>query len=55
MFYEEKTINGVLHFRTAPDGEWTVKPQKSPPGASETDIQATVETIGFEWVRSDLP
>lgn len=22
MYYEEKTINAILHFRTTPKGEW---------------------------------
>ena len=22
MYYEERVINGVLHFRTQPNGEW---------------------------------
>ena len=25
MYYEENYINGVLHHRTTPDGEWTMK------------------------------
>ena len=24
MFYEEKIIDGVLHYRSAPDDEWSV-------------------------------
>lgn len=24
MHYEEKFINGILHFRTTPDGEWQI-------------------------------
>jgi hypothetical protein len=27
MFYEEKIINGVLHYRTSPNGQW--QPSKS--------------------------
>lgn len=23
MYYEEKFINGVLHYRTSPSGEWS--------------------------------
>lgn len=25
MFYEEKVIDGVLHYRTSPDGDWRAK------------------------------
>lgn len=26
MYYEEKFINGVLSYRTSPDGEWQADP-----------------------------
>lgn len=29
MFYEEKLINGFLHFRNAPRGDWIPKSLKS--------------------------
>lgn len=25
MFYEEKVIDGVLHYRTSPNGDWRAK------------------------------
>lgn len=25
MFYEEKVISGILHWRSTPEGEWTAK------------------------------
>jgi hypothetical protein len=25
MYYEEKQVNGITHYRTSPDGEWYVR------------------------------
>lgn len=30
MYYEEKTENGQVYYRTSPDGEWTWKGMTSP-------------------------
>lgn len=28
MYYEEEVINGILHYRTTPEGEWTEHSKK---------------------------
>lgn len=58
MFYEEKMIDGVLHYRNIPGGEWFVKPQPNEGGGNPSlardyekevinDRATQLESIGF--------
>lgn len=44
MFYEEKIINSVLHWRDTPEGEWT----------AYTAEQLTERLIGARYQRDAL-
>jgi len=52
MYYEEKIIDGVLHFRTTPNGEWFFK-TASQLTETITTLRAEVESLRKDATRWD--
>lgn len=51
MYYEEKVIKGVLHFRTSPHGFWEPIP---PERLTEMLVEARKERMRFQQMVEDL-
>ena len=45
MYYEEKIINGMLHYRSNPNGPWV---QMSPERLTEMLVEARKERMVFQ-------
>lgn len=68
MYYEEKLINGVMHYRTTPDGEWTAytlydlsaryndtrSPSQAPLAVEVKDVlEQVAENKTLEWIKQN--